>query len=96
MDNFYSLGLKEWIVMNLSYRSSSGRHTSWPKMIGIIALFVWKWRCGEVTNGEGLPLESKVECVRRCIIETEKAFEGTLAWQGASERDPNRYALNFV
>lgn len=78
--SFFSLSLKDWILLNLRLRQRSWMGSDWPVIMASTCWCVWKWRNAGVFNGEVVPLEVNLETIRSRVRETE------LAWGVSTDR----------
>lgn len=73
--SFFSMGLREWLTMNLMYKGRSILEAKWPACMALTSWKLWKWRCLELFEQRHLSVEQKVEEVRMSICEMERAFK---------------------
>lgn len=69
------MGLQEWLLKNLSYRSDISFGASWPENMAIICWNVWRWKCEDLFEERRPSIDHKVGFVHMNIADMERAFD---------------------
>lgn len=66
--NFFSLGLKDWLLSNLRCREVSKEEIGWAEKFAVVCWFLWRWRNGSTFRGEK-------SCLTKRVMEALFSFE---------------------
>lgn len=73
--SFFSLGLQEWLLTNLTLKEGSSLEMTWTTSMALLCWKLWKWRCQDLFEQWRFGIDQKVEDVQMSICEMEWAFK---------------------
>lgn len=71
---FFSLGLRDWVLDNMSTQLDSRLSYPWPETMPVISCCIWKWRNSFVFEGMDLPLSWKFSHFECSLKEMKRAW----------------------
>lgn len=74
MPEFYSLGMKDWLMWVLNGSHSGGESARCAEVIAIICWLQWRWRNGEIFRDENLSTQEKFRQMLGYVEEGQRAF----------------------
>lgn len=85
-NQFFSFGVQDWLLTNISSGSHPSRGERWPANMAIACWKLWKWRYDEVLTQRRRSVDQKIVDLRLIFREMELAFEAGSVYRVRKER----------